>query len=187
MHQLSWYRVEQMSDTKDIKEIIFPSNAMEGATTYKERRRRRRTRKAPEDSLAHGQQQPQPIAPVKTESVVVEKTSKHPPIVILSPPKKKMARLLLVPSKTEKKDTKKVVDRRKTFRAKRVVLTIDNTAKTAKRRSGLMKQVDALSDEQLRETAIAAKLARRESVAKVPEKLLRQMVKDYQSIRGAYV
>jgi len=186
MHQLSWYRVEQMSDTKDIKEIIFPSNAMEGATTYKERRRRRRTRKAPEDSLAHGQQ-PQPTAPVKTESVVVEKTSKHPPIVILSPPKKKMARLLLVPSKTEKKDTKKVVDRRKTFRAKRVVLTIDNTAKTAKRRSGLMKQVDALSDEQLRETAVAAKLARRESVANVPEKLLRQMVKDYQSIRGAYV
>lgn len=186
MHQLSWYRVEQMSDTKDIKEIIFPSNAMEGATTYKERRRRRRTRKAPEDSLAQPLQ-PQQTAPVKTESVVVEKTSKHPPIVILSPPKKKMARLLLVPSKTDKKDTKKVVDRRKTFRAKRVVLTIDNTAKTAKRRSGLMKQVDALSDEQLRETAVAAKLARRESVAKVPEKLLRQMVKDYQSIRGAYV
>ena len=170
-----------MSDTKDIKEIVFPSNAMEGATTYNERRRRRRTRKAP-DTMPVQQTQP-----VKIESVVVEKTSKNPPIVILSPPKKKMARLLLVPSKTDKKDTKKVAERRKTFRAKRVVLTIDNTAKTAKRRSGLMKQVDALSDEQLRETAVAAKLARRESVAKVPEKLLRQMVKDYQSIRGAYV
>ena len=50
-----------------------------------------------------------------------------------------------------------------------------------------MKHVDSLTEEQLRETVVAAKLVRKESVAKVPEKLLRQMLKDYQSIRGAYM
>ena len=150
-------------------------------------RRRRRTRKSPEESHSQTTAVTNAIPTRKLETVVVEKTSKQKPIVVLSPPRKKTARILLVSAKTEKADPKKVSDRRKTFRAKRVTVTIDNTAKTAKRKNLLMKQVDGLTEEQLREAVVTAKLARRETVAKVPEKLLRQMLKDYQSIRGAYV
>jgi hypothetical protein len=152
----------------------------EGALVQREKRRRRRTRKVYDEIQTQD-------APVKMETVVVEKTSKQKPIIVLAPPRKKTARILLVSSKTIKNEPKKFTDRRKTFRAKRVTVTIDNTAKTAKRKNLLMKQVDGLTEEQLREAVITAKLARRESVAKVPEKLLRQMLKDYQSIRGAYV
>ena len=167
-----------------------PTGVSTGGSLPLRGRRRRRTRKSPEESHS---QTTAANAIVnadthrKLETVVVEKTSKQKPIVVLSPPRKKTARILLVSAKTEKADPKKVSDRRKTFRAKRVTVTIDNTAKTAKRKNLLMKQVDGLTEEQLREAVVTAKLARRETVAKVPEKLLRQMLKDYQSIRGAYV
>jgi hypothetical protein len=169
----------------DIKEIVIRSseyeNSADGAEMqYREKGRRRRTRKVQENI-------PSQPTPVKQDTVVVEKTSKQKPIVVLSPPRKKTARILLVSSKTTKDEPKKIPDRRKTFRAKRVTVTIDNTAKTAKKKYLLMKHVDSLTEEQLRETVVAAKLVRKESVAKVPEKLLRQMLKDYQSIRGAYM
>ncbi len=143
------------------------------------KRRRRHTRKTHEDGSSIAT-----LAP-KSDTVVVEKASKQKPIVVLSPPKKKTARILLVSGK--KDAVKSFSDTRKAFKTKRVVLTIDNTAKTIKRRNQLMKHVDELSVEQLRNSVVAAKLARKESVANVPEKLLRQMLKDYQSIRGAYV
>jgi hypothetical protein len=78
----------------------------------------------------------------------------------------------------------KRMQHKKTFKAKRVRVTIDNTAKTVKRRRQVMQRVDAMSDEQVREAAVGAKLSRRDSVAKVPATLLRQMMKDYQSMRG---
>jgi len=192
---------------ENIKEIFLTSNAFVGSGSgsgsapesihdshsqplfQKGRGRRRRTRKSPEQLPGRSTDASATTATVtkKPDTVVVEKTSKQKPIVVLSPPRKKTARILLVSAKTEKADPKHVSERRKTFRAKRVTVTIDNTAKTAKRKNLLMKQVDGLTQEQLREAIVTAKLARRETVAKVPEKLLRQMLKDYQSIRGAYV
>ena len=190
----------------DIKEVVirsssdYENSADSAEIPYREKGRRRRTRKVREDipsmpslhslhSLPSQQSQSQHSQPTsaKQDTIVVEKTSKQKPIVVLAPPRKKTARILLVSSKTTKDEPKKIADRRKTFRAKRVTVTIDNTAKTAKKKYLLMKHVDSLTEEQLREAVVAAKLVRKESVAKVPEKLLRQMLKDYQSIRGAYM
>jgi hypothetical protein len=46
-----------------------------------------------------------------------------------------------------------------------------------------MEKFDALSEDQVRAAAVNAKLSRRETVEKVPIGLLRQMLKDYQSMR----
>ena len=184
----------------DLKEIIFKTN--EHSDEFKREKRKRRTRKAHDSlqnpSYSESQSEPKsesqpPKSIIKKETVVVEKTTKQKPIVVLSPPRKKVARILLVSGKKDKtekngiSDLRKALDHRKTFRAKKITVTIDNTAKTAKKKYLLMKQVEELSGSQLQEAAIAAKLSRRESVAKVPEKLLRQMLKDCQSIRGAYI
>jgi hypothetical protein len=73
---------------------------------------------------------------------------------------------------------------RKTFKAKRVHVTIDNTEKTRKRQRQVLGRVDAMTEDQVRAAAISAKLSRRESVAAVPATLLRQMLKDYQTMKG---
>jgi hypothetical protein len=86
--------------------------------------------------------------------------------------------LLLVPK------GKPVVARRKTFRAKRVNVTIDNTAKTQKHRKEVMAEVENMSEDQIRAAAVHARLSRRETVAKAPIGLLRQMVKDYRTMKG---
>ena len=103
--------------------------------------------------------------------------------VVISPPKKKPVKIMLVPKKTH------VVAARpqKTFKAKRVRLTIDNTAKTQKKRRMTLARVDAMTEEQLRETAVATKLSRIETVKKVPVDLLRQMLKDYYTMRGMFL
>ena len=98
--------------------------------------------------------------------------------VILAPPRKKPAKVVLVPSSSKPKAL-----RTKTFKAKQVKVTIDNTAKTRKHRLSVLEKVDAMSDEQIRAAAVQAKLSRPESVAKAPIALLRQMVKDYQTMR----
>lgn len=98
--------------------------------------------------------------------------------VILAPPRKKPAKVMLVPSSSKPKAL-----RTKTFKAKQVKVTIDNTAKTRKHRMSVLEKVDAMSDEQIRAAAVQAKLSRPESVAKAPIALLRQMVKDYQTMR----
>ena len=107
------------------------------------------------------------------------------------PPKKKVARVLLIAAKPSglvagkpvagilKKDIQ-----RKTFRTKHVRLVIDNTAKTQKRRRQTLQKIDALTDEQVRQACLDAKLSRKETVSKVPIGLLRQMLKDYQTMRG---
>jgi hypothetical protein len=100
--------------------------------------------------------------------------------VVIAPPKKKPAKLMLVP----KHKTVSAAAVKKTFKAKRVRVVIDNTAKTQKRRRQVLGRIDGLTEVQLREAAVTAKLARAETVKKVPVDLLRQMLRDYQTLRG---
>ena len=108
--------------------------------------------------------------------------TKKPAVIVLAPAKKKVARVMLVPKGKEHK-----LAVRKTFKAKHVRVTIDNTAKTMKRRKQVLSDVDGLSEAALRDAAVNAKLSRRETVAKVPTDLLRQMMKDYRMMRGMLV
>ena len=114
-----------------------------------------------------------------------------PPKVVIAPPKKKAARVLLIAAKPSGLVAGKPVTgilkkdiQRKTFRTKHVRLVIDNTAKTQKRRRQTLQKIDALTDEQVRQACLDAKLSRKETVSKVPVGLLRQMLKDYQTMRG---
>jgi hypothetical protein len=102
---------------------------------------------------------------------------------VIAPPKKKPAKLLLVP----KTRTQIRAHPPKTFKAHRVSVVIDNTAKTAKRRRMTLQRVEAMTEEQLREAAVGARLSRLETVAKVPADLLRQMLKDYYTMRGKFL
>jgi hypothetical protein len=103
------------------------------------------------------------------------------PQIVIAPPKKKPAKVMLVPKKI---GSPLVVRPQKTFKAKRVRVVIDNTAKTQKRRRLTLQEVDALSEEDLRLEAVRARLSKPETVAKVPVDLLRQMLKDYRMMRG---
>jgi hypothetical protein len=105
--------------------------------------------------------------------------------VVIAPPKKKPAKLLFVPK--HKVAPGHRIAAAKTFKARRVSVTIDNTAKTQKRRTQTIQHVEGMSEDQLRSAAVAAKLSRRETVAKVPVDLLRQMLKDYYMMRGMLV
>ena len=102
------------------------------------------------------------------------------PKVIIAPAKKKPAKVLLVP----KGATVTRTVPRKTFKAKRVKVVIDNTAKTQKHRKSVLTKVDEMTDDQIRAAAVHARLSRRERVSAVPIGLLRQMVKDYQTMKG---
>jgi hypothetical protein len=111
---------------------------------------------------------------------------KTAPVLVIAPPKKKPAKLLLVPKiATGATAPKGRIIPKKTFKARRVRVIIDNTAKTVKRRSQILGQINDMTDDQLRAAAVRARLSRRESVAAVPMGLLRQMVRDYQTMRGA--
>jgi len=132
------------------------------------------------------QQQQQITAPPKVSAPPVPHVGgAKPPVVVIAPAKKKPAKVMFVPK--EKKATvpghSRVIPK-KTFKAKRVRVIIDNTAKTQKHRTQVMGRIDAMSEDQLRGAAVSARLSRRETVAKVPVNLLRQMLKDYQSMRG---
>jgi hypothetical protein len=48
-----------------------------------------------------------------------------------------------------------------------------------------MAKIDEMTEDQLRAAAVAARLSRRETVAKVPVGLLRQMVKDVQTMKAS--
>lgn len=102
-----------------------------------------------------------------------------PAKIVLAPPKKKPAKVMLVSTATKAKPS--VL--RKTFKAKQIKVTIDNTAKTRKHRTSVLQKVDAMTDEQIRAAAVNARLSRPDSVGKAPIALLRQMVKDYQTMR----
>ena len=101
------------------------------------------------------------------------------PVVVLAPPKKKIPKVMLVPK--GKPSVKSVV--KKTFKAKNVKVTINNTAKTQKQHRSVVEDVDAMTDDQIRAAACAAKLSRRETVTKAPITLLRQMIKDLQLMK----
>jgi hypothetical protein len=104
------------------------------------------------------------------------------PKVVIAPPKKKPAKIMLVPKKIHS-----IARPQKTFKAKRVHVTIDNTAKTRKKRHMTLARVEAMTEDQLRESAVAMKLSRIETVKKVPVDLLRQMLKDYYTMRGMFL
>jgi hypothetical protein len=124
------------------------------------------------------------IAPTPVVKKIVQPTSVPSlPKVVLAPAKKKTPKVMLVP-KGKPVVRSIVADRHKTFKAKRVKVTIDNTAKTQKQRRTLIAKVDALTDDQIRAAAVKAGLSRHETVAKAPIGLLRQMVKDYQTMKG---
>jgi hypothetical protein len=117
---------------------------------------------------------------------------KTAPVVVLAPAKQKPIKVMLVAKPKDAAKPAKPEDgvkslARKTFKAKRVHLKIDTTNKTMKKRRRVLQKVDEMSDEQIRELAIGARLSRRESVAKVPATLLRQMIKDYQTVKGGLV
>ena len=116
--------------------------------------------------------------PVATKPAAVKAVAKKP-TVILAAAKNKSAKVVLVP-----KGATKRIQQKKTFKAKKIKVTIDNTAKTQKRRTDLIAAVEAMTEDQVRAAAVAARLSRREKVAKVPIGLLRQMVRDYQSMKG---
>lgn len=180
--------------------------AEEGGTRKRRRRGRRRTKVADgeegvsvekyQTATAQPQQQPQ-TQPLQQPSHTVVKRLQKPavaaaagpaptvaipkPVVILAPPQKKPAKLVLVPKGISKGVPKSVA---KTFKARRVSVTIDNTAKTQKRRRQTIQRVEVMTPEQLRTAAVTAKLSRKETVEKVPVELLRQMLKDYYTMRG---
>ena len=104
--------------------------------------------------------------------------------VVLAPAKQKPAKVMLVPKRATVSVGHRSVLQKKTFKAKKVSVTIDNTVKTQKRRKAVMAQIDGMTEDQVRAAAVAARLSRRETVAKAPIGLLRQMVKDYRSLRG---
>ena len=115
------------------------------------------------------------VAPVVTNTTILAKK----PVVVLAPPKKKVPKVMLVPKGTPA--VKPVV--KKTFKAKRVAVTINNTAKTQKQHRSIVQDVDAMTDDQVRAAACSVKLSRRETVGKAPITLLRQMIKDYQIMK----
>jgi hypothetical protein len=179
-----------IASKEEYKEVSFDVPTEGGGSTRKRGRKgRRATAKqqggaAEEVATVHKEA---PVAPAPTPSPVgvtelapVQTGGAKKPVVVIAPAKKKPAKLMLVPK--GKAGSRPAL--KKTFKAKRVCVTIDNTATTRKHRQAVLQKVDSMSTDQLRAAAVAARLSRRESVAKVPEKLLRQMVRDYQTMKG---
>lgn len=158
-------------------------DAPEGRTSRKRSGKRtgRKTRVAEDDATVV----------TKDEHVTPSVSSKAPvplplqkvaaPKVVIAPPKKKPVKVMLVP-----KGKPATVSRpsQKTFKAKSVKVTIDNTATTRKSRAESLAKVDAMTEDQVRAAAVQARLSRRETVGKAPIGLLRQMVKDYQTMKA---
>lgn len=105
---------------------------------------------------------------------------KTPVAVVLAPAKKRVARVMLVP----RKPGHMAKTLKRPFKAKRIHVTIDHSAKTQKRRRQLSQRLDSMTDEQVRDAAVLAQLSRRDSVANTPTALLRQMLRDYQTMKG---
>ena len=147
-----------------------------GAKTRKRRRRKAGPMQMDEPPLiTKAEAEVKPAAPpISVSSTFVKK-----PTVVLAPPKKKVPKVMLVP----KSKSVPTVNLKKTFRAKRVAVTINNTAKTQKQHRAVIDDVDAMTDDQVRAAACSVKLSRRETVGKAPITLLRQMIKDFQLMK----
>ena len=154
----------------------------------KESRRKRRTRKSKMDDTLVEKAVEATVKPeIKPEAkpiipVIQVKPQKVKPQTLILAPAKKAPKVMLVP-----KEQKKVMAPRKTFKVRNLKVVIDNTAKTQKRRRKVLADIDSMSEETLRATAVTAKLSRAETVAKVPLPLLRQLLKDYRMLRGLLV
>ena len=177
-----------IANTKDdIKDVVMGpgGDAMTGdKATRKRRQRRRKTTFSAsgntEDNATtvvekEKEKEKEPVAIVKRESA---STSASAPIQkIVLAPKKKPAKVVLVP-----RSARRLV--KKTFKARRIRMQIDNTEGTRKKQRSFNKRIDAMSDAQVRESVVNAKLARAETLAKAPPSLLREMLRDYHVLRG---
>ena len=169
----------------EIKEVQMDEPFQEGGRKRKPRSKTRK-RKAESEAIVT-KAGPAPVsvpapapAPVPAPAPAPAVTGPKPPAkIVIAPPKKKPAKVMLVSTTTKAKPS----FLRKTFKAKQIKVTIDNTAKTRKHRTSVLQKVDAMTDEQIRAAAVHARLSRPDSVGKVPIALLRQMVKDYQTMR----
>ena len=129
---------------------------------------------------------PRMLAPVQSAGArSTTASAPKAPVVIIAPAKKKPTKVLLVPKTAGVRPVRPVL--KKTFRARKIRVTIDNTAKTHKRRRVVLGKIDDMTDAQVRDAAVRAKLSRAETVAKAPIGLLRQMVKDYLTLRGQFL
>lgn len=189
-----------MADAAHVKEVVMDvggegeDSQVGGASTRRRRRgtggrRRRQTHRGSDaEALADAGSalavdKIDGPAPVPVVEVAKKPVAAVAPRVVIAPPRKKPAKVMLVPKKTHA-----VTHRpQKKFTAKRIHVTIDNTAKTLKKRRMTLARVDAMTEEQLRETAVSMKLSRIETVKKVPVDLLRQMLKDYYTMRGMFL
>jgi hypothetical protein len=188
------------ADTKDVKNVVMGpelepalgpgSDAMTGGkATRKRRQRRRKTTFSAsgntEDNATtvvekEKEKEKEPVAVVKRESASVGSASASasaPIQKIVLAPKKKPAKVVLVP-----RSARRLV--KKTFKARRIRMQIDNTEGTRKKQRSFNKRIDAMSDAQVRESVVNAKLARAETLAKAPPSLLREMLRDYHMLRG---
>lgn len=160
---------------ENVKEVIMdvPTKGL--------KKRRRRTRKETGATVEKDHTEPAK-APISEPARPVQLLSKSPlQTVILA--RSKVSKILLVP----KGATKSKPVHRKTFKAKRIHVVIDNTKKTQTRRNKVVADIDSMSEETLRSAAVSAKLSKAETVAKVPLPLLRQLMKDYRMMRGQLV
>lgn len=121
------------------------------------------------------------LAPVAAQAQTGGAKKMAAPVpVVLAPAKKRVAKVMLVP----RKPGHMAKTLKRPFKAKRIHMTIDHSAKTQKRRRQLSQRLDSMTDEQIRDAAVLAHLSRRDSVANTPTALLRQMLRDYQTMKG---
>ena len=158
----------------DVKDVVMDA-PQEGRRSRKRTGGKRRNTRVAEESTVVTKDEVKTVvpAPVLTQKPVVA------PQIVIAPPKKKPTKVMLVP----KGKVSKII-KNKTFTAKSIKVTIDNTAKTRKNRTDALAKVDAMTEDQIRAAAVQARLSRRETVGKAPIGLLRQMVKDYQIMKG---
>lgn len=186
--------------SSDEKAVDMDVGAQQGSGKRRARKSRRATKEKDQDYVSkyspephhkspespsphHGS--PESMNPTKPPEVRMKSQSPIKPAkVIIAPPKKRPSKLVLVPKTVKISISSKKKAIAKTFKAKRVRLTIDNSSKTRKRRTTISSSVDSLTDDQVRAAAVKAKLSNRESVNKAPIALLKQMIKDYQIMKG---
>jgi len=144
-----------MPEEADVKEVAMDAPQEDG--TRKRRRRRGRRATAKQDVESDATVVEKADAPAEVAKPVVNKVAAaKPPVVVLAPAKKKTPKVMLVSKKATMVAAKTV---KKPFKAKRVHVVIDNTAKTQKRRRQTMQRVDTMTDDQVRATAVGSKLA----------------------------
>lgn len=167
----------------EVKEVVMDAPP-EGRKSRKRSGKRagRKTRVAEDDAtVVTKDEHMNPKVPVPVQASAPASVAVGPKVVI-APPKKKPVKVMLVPKGTPTVAPRSV--KHKTFKAKSVKVTIDNTAKTRKSRVDALAKIDGMSDDQIRAAAVQARLSRRETVGKAPIGLLRQMIKDYQIMKG---